>query len=303
MTERVRENRQSSSTEQTRRGFRLMDHPWLSLVSFLVLSVLVLGIFGTILFQVFGFPSDSRFAGFINSSVSHVIVVFVIVPFFLRLPKGSRSLGEYLSDIGLTKTRPFGRLLLLALSCYVILALSQAAGSVVYRVTEGLPVTAGFIRSVFDLSGDLPPASLSPLFSLPSAVEEVGFRGVLLTLFLTKYSKHTSILVSAGAFGAIHLLNILGGREVIWAVGQVGWAFCMGVFYGYLFVKTGSLLPPMLIHYLGNVFIGSLTGYMQGLAPAGVQALYGVTFSLGIIPVTLMVLWVRFFSSLIATFG
>ena len=285
-----------SSTERVKLGFRLVDHPWLSLLIFLVLSVLVLGIIGTIVSQGFGIPAESRTAGFINSTVSHLIFLFLIVPFALRLPKGKRPFKAYLSDIGLTRTDSIGHLLLLALSCYIILALSQAAASIVYRFTEGLPVTAGFLRGVFDVSGDLPPQSLSPLFSLPSAFEEVGFRGVILTLFLSKYSRRGSIVIAAGAFGLIHVLNLLSGREAVWVAGQVGWAFCMGIFYGYLFVKTGSLIPPMVVHYLGNVFIGSFTSYIQGLAPIGVQAIYGVVFSFGIVPVVFMILWTSFFT-------
>ncbi|MBN1163732.1 MAG: CPBP family intramembrane metalloprotease [Candidatus Krumholzibacteriota bacterium] len=287
---------ESSGSGQVGRAFRFADHPWLSLVAFLFLSVLVLGLVGTFVSRVLGFPAVSRIAGLINATAAHLIVLFLIVPFGLRLPKGKRPFRAYLSDIGLTKARPLGRLLLIALSCYIILALSQAGGSIVYRLREGLPLNAGFLRRVFDISQDLPPASLSPLFSLPSAFEEVGWRGIMLTLFMATCSKRRSILISAGAFALLHLLNLLSGRETVWVVGQVAWAFCMGIFYGYLFVKTGSLIPPMLVHYLGNVFIGSFAGYMQGLAPVGVQALYGVTFSLGVIPVSLMMLWVRFFS-------
>jgi len=279
-----------------RGAFRLADHPWISMVVFLCLSVLVLGFMGTLFSREFGMPPGSRATGFASSLSAHILLLFVITPFVLRLPKGSRSFARYLDDIGLTKVRPPGRLLLLGLSCWAILAISQAAGSVVYRISQGLPVTAEFLRSVFDLSPDLPPRSLSLLYSLPSAFEEIGFRGVILTLFLASASKRRAILVSAGAFAVIHLLNLLGGREPVWVLGQVGWSFCMGLFYAYLFVKTGSLVPPMLVHYLGNVFIGSLAGYMQGSAPVEVQVVYGLTFSLGIVPVTLMAIWVRFFT-------
>jgi hypothetical protein len=61
--------------------------------------------------------------------------------------------------------KPFFRLVLLALSCYMILALSQVATSLVYRLSEGQPITWDFVRQVLDLSGDLPP-SPSLLFSI-----------------------------------------------------------------------------------------------------------------------------------------
>jgi len=48
---------------------------------------------------------------------------------------------------------------------------------------------------------------------------------------------------------------------------------------------------------LGNVFIGSLVAYIQTRASIEIQVLYGVIFSLGMVPITLMILWTRFFAS------
>ncbi|HSG44698.1 MAG TPA: CPBP family intramembrane glutamic endopeptidase [Anaerolineales bacterium] len=148
-----------------------------------------------------------------------------------------------------------------------------------------------------DISGDLPPESASLFISIPSMFEEVGSRGIVLTVFLSKYSERKSIIFSSLSFGLLHLLNLLNGADVVWTLGQVVWAYIIGLFYGYVFVRTRSLLPSMIVHYLGNVFIGSLTGYMQASASIATQILYGVTFSLGIVPVTLMILWTKFFTS------
>ena len=233
----------------------------------------------------------------LNQSPNCRIRFFLFVPFVLRLPKGKRTYRQYLDDIGLTRVQPFIRLVLLGLSCYIILALSQAAASFMYRLSEGLPITWSFVRRVFDLSGDLPPGSSSLLVSFPSVFEEVVFRGIVLTVFLGKYSERKAIIFSSLGFGLMHLLNLASGRELVWVMGQVIWAFILGLFYGHVFVRTRSLLPPMIVHYLGNVFIGSLTGYMQSRTSIEMQALYGVIFSLGIVPTTLMILWARFFSS------
>ena len=187
--------------------------------------------------------------------------------------------------------------MLLALSCYAILALSQAAASIVYRLSEGLPVTVRFLWQVFDLSGDLPPKSAGLLISLPSIFEEVVFRGVALTVFRQKYPAWQAIVFSSLGFGLIHLLNLAVGREPVWVIGQVIWAFAIGLFYGTVFVKSSSLWPSMMVHFLGNAFIGSLTRYLQARASIEVQALYGVIFSLGFVPAALMILWTRFYTS------
>ena len=279
-----------------KRKFQLHKHPWLSLLA-VVITIVVSTILAISLVFALGLSPFASSGQFTNDIAFQFLTVFIFVPFVLRLPKGKRTYRQYLDDIGLTRVQPFIRLVLLALSCYVILALSQVAASFVYRFFEGLPITWDFVSRVFDVSGDLPPGSPSLLISFPSIFEEAVFRGIVLTVFLGKYSQRNSIIFSALGFGLMHLLNLAGGRELVWVLGQVVWSFILGLFYGYIFVKTRSLLPLMIVHYLGNVFIGSLTGYMQSRASIEMQGLYGIIFSLGIVPTTLMILWTRFFAS------
>jgi membrane protease YdiL (CAAX protease family) len=287
-----------NNTVQTeKRKFQLCDHPWLSLLSVVVTTILCIILSSILIFGLIRLSSDAPIGQFSMAISFQILLTFIFAPFVLRLPKGKRTFRQYLDDIGLSRLQPFVRLLLLGLSCYVILALSQVAASFVYRLFEGLPINGSFVRQVFDLSRDLPPGSPSLFISIPSIFEEVAFRGIVLTVFLGKYSEGKSIIFSALGFGLIHLLNLLNGGDLVWILGQVVWAFTIGLFYGYVFVKTRSLLPSMIVHYLGNVFIGSLTGYMQSRASIEIQALYGIVFSLGVVPVTLMILWTRFFSS------
>jgi membrane protease YdiL (CAAX protease family) len=286
----------NNNVQTEKRKFRLYEHPWLSLLAVVVTTVVSIILANKLVFWI-GLSLSSPTGEFANAMTYHILTIFIFVPFVLHLPKGKRTFRQYLDDIGLTRIQPFIRLVLLALSCYVILALSQVAASFVYRFSEGLPITWDFVLRIFDLSGDLPPGSSSLLISFPSIFEEAVFRGIVLTVFLGKYSQRNSIIFSALGFGLMHLLNLAGGRELVWVMGQVVWSFILGLFYGYIFVKTHSLLPLMIFHYLGNVFIGSLTGYMQTRASIEMQALYGVIFSLGIVPTTLMILWTRFFAS------
>jgi len=57
-----------------------VNHPWISLASFLVLSVLVLGLFGTLYTQVLGMAKDSGTTGFLNSLSAHLLLLFSITP-------------------------------------------------------------------------------------------------------------------------------------------------------------------------------------------------------------------------------
>lgn len=191
--------------------------------------------------------------------------------------------------------RPFFKLLILTLSCDLILILCQGTGSIVYRLTEGDPVTADFLAGVFDLSRALPPNSLLLFAMLFSMFEEVAFRGILQTMLLEQHPPRRAILYSAIAFGAAHLPAVFAGKSVVLTLGQAVWAFLFGLFYGYLYYRSGSLLPPMIIHWLSNVFQAPLTAYWRS-APAAVNALYGVVFGYGLAAL-LMILWVRFFAS------
>jgi hypothetical protein len=49
------------------------------------------------------------------------------------------------------------------------------------------------------------------------------------------------------------------------------------------------------VHYLINLFVGTITGYIGSSAPAEIEAFYGIVFSLGIVPTTLSVFWVKYF--------
>jgi len=286
----------SGVQQSTRQPFQLYCHPWLGLLAFLVTTIFMLFIMAIFWFEILKLPRDAVSTNLLRMTTMHLLTLFAVVPYVLRLPNGRTTFGQYLDDIRLSHTKPLFKLLLLALSCYLILALCQAAGSVVYRLSQGLPLTGDFLAGVFDLRRDLPPQSQSWLISLPSIFEEVAFRGVVLALFLRYYPKWKAITISAIAFGALHLLNLLNETEPIWVLGQVVWASIFGLFYGVLAIRSDSLIPPMIVHYLGNVFVGTLNGYVGSVAALPVQALIGVTFTFGIIPTSLLILWVRFFS-------
>ena len=142
----------SKYIQMEKRRFRLYEHPWLSLLAVMVTSIFSIGLSGTVIFGLIGLPDDSPTVQFAQGMSYHILTVFILVPFVLRLPKGKRTFRQYLDDIGLSRLQPFIRLVLLALSCYIILALAQVAASFVYRLFEGIPINGSFIQQAFDLS-------------------------------------------------------------------------------------------------------------------------------------------------------
>ena len=78
---------------------------------------------------------------------------------------------------------------------------------------------------------------------LTPILEELLFRGFILGVLLKCYDDRTSIVISALIFAIVH--------EPI----AYGMAFGGGLLYGWLRVKTGSIIPSMITHILWNSFV------------------------------------------------
>jgi membrane protease YdiL (CAAX protease family) len=299
--------------EHRRTRFEFADHPWISMIVFLVLTAFLIILFAII----------RNLTGLFDPGTGFLLMIVFVTPFVMRIPRTKHSFSEhlddvrqnrkepkiwlailaffaycrdYLDEIRLTQVKPVIPLLLLGLSCWVILAFSQAAGTIVFRLTQGRPLTAAFVLSTISISGNLPPRSMSLFTSFWVIFEEIVWRGIFLALFLGFYSKRKAVIMAALGFSILHLINLTGDRSIIWVMGQLVWAFILGLWYGYSVIKTDSLIPAMMVHWLGNAFIGALTGYLQNNATPAVQALYGVIFTAGVVPTMLLFLWVRYVS-------
>ena len=79
---------------------------------------------------------------------------------------------------------------------------------------------------------------------LTPIVEEVVFRGFVLDLASERYSDWFSIFISALLFAIIH----------IEAVSVIN-AFIGGLIYGYVRIRTGSLWPSIILHFLWNTHL------------------------------------------------
>ena len=166
--------------------FHLHEHPWLAMLAVILVVICSIIVSGIVTFGILGLPDDQPLGQFIQGISHYLLTALVLVPLILRLPKGKKPYGKFLEDIGLTRVQPFLQLVLLGLSCSLILMLSQAAATIVYRLFEGYPLSWAFIRQVFNLSGDLPPRSAGLLTTAPSMFEELAFRGIVLTTFLNR---------------------------------------------------------------------------------------------------------------------
>ena len=93
---------------------------------------------------------------------------------------------------------------------------------------------------------------------IPGIWEELAFRGLILTKLRNRFGTWTSILLSALFFGLFHLINLFTQSPSL-ALSGVVMAFLFGIGWGYLTVKSGSVVPAMISHYLvdamGQIFL------------------------------------------------
>jgi len=280
-----------------RAGGTLAARPWRAFLLMLALYPVGFSLAGVVLYGLLGLPMQLSNIRAFPTAVQYTIgavLGYVLAPFVLRLPKGARTFRGFLADTGLSRVRPVGRLALLTLTCVLILILCQGTGSVVYKLSQGIPFSLRLVRDTFDLTPAIPPKSMLLFAQAFSALEEVALRGVLLTMLLGRHSRRTAIAYSAAAFGLLHLLSVFAGSPPLLAFAQAAWAFLYGLAYGYLFVTTGSLLPPMVLHWLSNVVGAPLTAGWAA-APVPVRVLYGVVFGYGLAAL-FTILWVRLFA-------
>jgi sodium transport system permease protein len=87
----------------------------------------------------------------------------------------------------------------------------------------------------------------------PAIFEELGFRGVIFSLLRRSLDPRETILLSAIAFGLLHL-----------SVPMLLTHVPLGVYLGWLRHRSGSLYPSMLAHLLHNGLVVAGEAWSQG---------------------------------------
>lgn len=85
--------------------------------------------------------------------------------------------------------------------------------------------------------------------------EELMFRGVFYNGMLTRLSIWQSILISSLVFGLIHSLNGFITGDFSSAISQSLQAILSGVWFMAIRLRTGSIIPAAIIHWLFDMSI------------------------------------------------
>ncbi len=98
-----------------------------------------------------------------------------------------------------------------------------------------------WVAEVFEQAFNLSLPNIIMISLLAPLFEEVLVRGLVLRGYLLNYTPNKAIIASAIFFGAIHMnpWQFIAG-------------FISGIFLGYLYYKTKSLIPTMFVHFMNN---------------------------------------------------
>jgi len=111
----------------------------------------------------------------------------------------------------------------------------------------------------------IPYAARLVVFAIvPAITEEFFFRGYLLQGLARDWGRWRAIVISSAVFGLFHVFvqGLSFERFIPTAL--------LGICLGWVFVRSGSVWPGMLLHVLHNSFLISLSEYKEQLHSAGI---------------------------------
>ena len=217
-----------SNTNQEEYNSKLANNPKIA-VALTAISYLLLGFLETL---------EGTFLPALLYFSALGILAFLLMPYVLGLPKGRKSLREFCQDIRLLPMAPVGRNILIGL-LMALLTLSS-----IYL--------ASLLTGHFTLDWSLVPPVRWVKGLTRGIWEEVFFRGIILVLFMRILPKRRAIFVSTFLFAIVHFNPMSIGLHTLVDVVSI---FFMGLLFTYLVLKTGSLLPAIIFHYVHDIFV------------------------------------------------
>ena len=185
------------------------------------------------------------------------LVLFIV---YLRYRK--RSIAELGIHSNLLTTN-----LILALLAVLIFNGIQTGGPVLYLILTGSQLEVSIYKMDY-IAYDL-------IFHITNAfMEEMLFRGLLLRCFMTRVSPLKANILQSILFGLWHVVwpisDFLGGY--ITADYALGWALeyiltsgTIGFLWGFMFLKSSSLIGPIVMHF--SVNMASIYIMIDGVPP------------------------------------
>lgn len=131
----------------------------------------------------------------------------------------------------------------------------------VFAFILACPLLLYIIASLFDSNFAIPTIDtllIGILLGLgPGVSEEILFRGILIS-HLMKFFRNSKgiygiLIFSALLFGLIHVTNAFVGAPLDSSIFQAFYSFAMGMTMGAVYLRTGNIWVPIIIHSLVDI--------------------------------------------------
>ena len=206
-----------------------------------------------------------------------VVFSLVATVVFFVLMSGAFILGTRMSGIPCGKDigELIGKVLVSAVFILVLWQFHWLRGTGLTRLGSGgiwlillIPIVYDALSGLYAVTG-----SMQLSFSNPAQyswitvnmmggglAEEIVYRGLVFYCLLTAWKSKANAallsgIVSAAIFGYSHLVWVLLGKDFSLGFLQSTAAFCSGVFYAGVVLRTRSIWPAVVMHGLSNAFV------------------------------------------------
>lgn len=208
---------------------------------------------GFLISQLFDYSSLDPDNLFAQVAVHHIIQMLCALALIFIIWKAKKTEGFNLRPRVDSKGLKDTLLFCLAITVYYLVV--YIIGSFTNTIS-----TYDYALNAVNVSGTL---GFQLLLSGPS--EEILFRSLPIAVLLTvldpdsRRDRAIAVISAAALFGIAHI--DLFTFRVSWF--QVCYAFVLGIFYGYTFIRSKSVIYPMIMHSMSNVIsVGGCYLYM-----------------------------------------
>ena len=209
--------------------------------------------FGSLISQLFDYSSFDPDGLFAQVSVHHIIQMLCALTLIFIIWKAKKT--EWFNIRPRLDSKGIKDTLLFCLAITVYYLAIYIIGSFTNTVN-----TYDYELNAVNVSGTL---AFQLLLSGPS--EEILFRSLPIAMLLNvldtdiKRDRVIAVLSAAALFGIAHISVF--PLSIPWF--QVCYAFVLGIFYGYTFIRSKSVIYPMIMHSMSNVIsVGGCYLYM-----------------------------------------
>lgn len=139
--------------------------------------------------------------------------------------------------------------------CFLLQFTATMLMSVVVNIVT--QISGEEINNILNNINILTPFNIFLLLIFNPIIEEFVFRKFVADKLL-KHGELFYILASSFCFAIVHGISL--------GIPQVLYTFILGMIWSYLYVKTGKLIIPIILHSLSNIFSGIIISIVQGIS-------------------------------------